>query len=304
MSRKVNWPDNRRFAFTIVDDTDHATVARVKPIYDLLHQLNLRTTKTVWVAPTDPAAHYAATQTLEDPDYRDFILDLQAKGFEIALHGVRGDSTERSGIEQGLNRFQEILGHDPATHVNHAHNRDNLYWGVQRFSAVRRALHLYRGDPGEGLGGEPSSPHFWGDLAGERIRYVRADAFRGIDTLKCDPFMPWHDPWRPHVRAWFSCSDGGDPRTFVRLLAEPAQDRLERQGGLCVVYTHFALRGFVDDHGRVHPNVRRLLTTLSRRNGWFAPAGVILDHLAGPDGPRRLTLARRAALLANRWMKR
>ena len=45
---RFEFPQGKRFAFTIVDDTDVATVANVKPLYDLLHELGFRTTKTVW----------------------------------------------------------------------------------------------------------------------------------------------------------------------------------------------------------------------------------------------------------------
>jgi hypothetical protein len=45
----VKWPNGKSFAFTIVDDTDEATVNNVKPIYDLLYELGFKTTKTVWL---------------------------------------------------------------------------------------------------------------------------------------------------------------------------------------------------------------------------------------------------------------
>src|SRR5579859_5667634 len=45
----VTWPNERQFAFTIVDDTDSATIQNVKPVYDLLTDLQMRTTKTAWV---------------------------------------------------------------------------------------------------------------------------------------------------------------------------------------------------------------------------------------------------------------
>src|SRR5437899_2238785 len=46
-----SWPEGKDFAFTIIDDTDNATLARIRPIYELLSELGLRTTKTVWVYP-------------------------------------------------------------------------------------------------------------------------------------------------------------------------------------------------------------------------------------------------------------
>ena len=40
------FPNGKRFAFTILDDTDVATLANVRPIYRLLEEVGMRTTKT------------------------------------------------------------------------------------------------------------------------------------------------------------------------------------------------------------------------------------------------------------------
>ena len=50
-SKTMKWPSNKKFAFTIVDDTDNATVENIKPVYDLLHKLSICSTKTIWVYP-------------------------------------------------------------------------------------------------------------------------------------------------------------------------------------------------------------------------------------------------------------
>ncbi len=47
----MEWPSGKKFAFTIIDDTDHGTVSNLKPVYDLLNELGIKTTKTVWVYP-------------------------------------------------------------------------------------------------------------------------------------------------------------------------------------------------------------------------------------------------------------
>ena len=66
---KPGWPQGKRFAFTIVDDTDMSTVENVGPVYDFLSELGLRTTKTIWpIAPLGPPR--TGGQSLEDPDYR------------------------------------------------------------------------------------------------------------------------------------------------------------------------------------------------------------------------------------------
>ena len=81
-------PGGKRFGFTILDDTDVATVANVGPVYDLLHHLGMRTTKTVWpVGAPEGSPNFSSSETLEDEDYRDFVLELERRGFEVTWHG-------------------------------------------------------------------------------------------------------------------------------------------------------------------------------------------------------------------------
>ena len=54
------------------------------------------------------------------------------------------------------------------------------------------------------------------------------------------------------------------------LLAPKNLDRLEEQGGACIVYTHFASQ-FVGADGRVAAPFRRALEDLAGRAGWFVP---------------------------------
>ena len=55
----IVFPEGKRFAFSIVDDTDMATLERVKPIYEVLERYGLRTTKTVWVYEASEAGNPA-----------------------------------------------------------------------------------------------------------------------------------------------------------------------------------------------------------------------------------------------------
>src|SRR5688500_15732410 len=105
----MKWPDGKRFAFTIVDDTDGATLANVKPIYDLLIELGLRTTKTVWpLAPIESAP--LGGETLEDDRYRAWILELARRGFEIGYHGVTDHPSVRARSEEALASWRRVLG--------------------------------------------------------------------------------------------------------------------------------------------------------------------------------------------------
>ena len=277
----VTFPDGKDFAFTIFDDTDASTIENVKPVYDYLYDLGIITTKSVWVLPTnEPDVFVSNGQTLSDPDYVSFVLDLQKKGFEIASHGSRGGSTKHPEIQIAIERFKEIVGHYPHTHANHFRNRDNLYHGANRLEIwpLKDLYHLItRRDKDYFVGHIRESEYFWGDIAQKHVTYVRNFTYKDINTLKVNPSMPYHDPKKPYVNFWFSSSDGRNVKFFNQLLSKENLDRLEREGGVCIVYTHFA-NGFVSDTLLNRTTVERL-QDLASRNGYFAPVNETLDYL-------------------------
>ena len=56
-------------------------------------------------------------------------------------------------------------------------------------------------------------------------------------------------------------------RFFSIRLLDANQDRLAEERGMCIMYTHTG-KGFVSD-GKLDPEFRRLMTRLSKMNGWF-----------------------------------
>ena len=121
------------------------------------------------------------------------------------------------------------------------------------------------------------SPLFWGDLCQEKTKYVRNFVFDDINTLNTCPMMPYHDPSRPFVNYWFASSEGAKLISFNTLLSESNQDRLEAEGGACIVYTHFA-EGFYAN-GHLDPRFQSLMERVSQKNGWFVPVQQLLDYL-------------------------
>lgn len=297
------WPDGKRFAFTIVDDTDGATVDTARPVYDFLLEHGFRTTKTVWpLAPIGPPV--TGGSSLQDPEYRAWILELQRRGVEIALHGVTDGSSTRDRIREGLDLFREVLGRDPRLHANHVGQREGMYWGEARLDGlprlVYRAAHRLRGRERRYSGHDESTPYFWGDLCRDRITYVRNFVFRDINTGKCDPLMPYRDPRRRYVNYWFSASEGAVPASFCRTIAERHQDRLVEEGGTCIMYSHLA-RGFADG-GRLHAEFARLMRRLAGLPGWFVPASTLLDHLRSQPSWREEYGRARLRALQRRWL--
>ena len=291
-----DFPGGKRFAFTILDDTDVATVDNVGPVYRLLEQLGMRATKTVWpLRSARISKNYGTSETLENPRYLAFVRDLVNRGFEVTWHGASMESSERGRTIEGLERFRDQFGHYPRIHTSHAENRENLYWGASRIDnqtlrflsrAMGHSLSYFVGDCEE-------SPFFWGDLCARDIVYTRNLTFATLNLATINPSMPYHDPSRPFVRYWFSCSDAEDAGAFAELLDPQRQEHLESEGGFCIVATHFG-KEYTRD-GEVAPLVRSRLEMLSRRSGWFPTTGELLDWL----------LARRTSdtLPAHEWRR-
>ena len=217
----MKWPNNKDFAFSIVDDTDMSTLENVKPIYDLLIDCGLTTTKTVWVYPHE-GTYFSASHTLQHAAYLEFVKQLQRKGFEIALHGARGCSSERAMIIEALEEFKVHFGSYPTMHINHAQNEDNLYWGFNKLYGFQKLLDKWGikkySRRGIGYGADPNSKYFWGDIAKEKIKYVRGKSYNSINQLKWDRFAPFHDDRLPLVNYWFSSCNGNEYTDFNKLL--------------------------------------------------------------------------------------
>ncbi len=280
------FPDGKRFAFTIIDDTDVATLSNVKPVYDLLHECGLRTTKTVWPFRwPGTGSSFVDSDTLEDPAYLRFVQELAARGFEIASHGATMESSERAVTEAAHARFVECFGAVPTVYANHSYNREGVYWGLDRLdSAPLKTLFRRVNGQQDGYfqGHVPGSPWWWGDLCLARHEYVGNLTFNDLNVLKHNPSMPYHDPSRPHVRWWFSAADAEDCDEFVAQVTPERVDQLESEGGVCILATHLG-KGYTTN-GVVDARVDAAIRDLGRRNGWFVPVGPLLTWLRAQRG--------------------
>lgn len=277
-------PPGKRFAFTVVDDTDHATVDRIGPVYRLLEEIGMRTTKTVWTVPATEPSPYEGSSTAADPRYREFCRELQTAGFELALHGVTMHSSTRPQIEQGLGDFAEWFGQMPRMHINHFQNADNLYWGLARLGGrFHRAIYRVASRQPASAGHVADSPHFWGDLAQQHIDYVRSFTYRETNLLRLGVPLVYKDPQRPYANRMFISTEGGTLETFLDAVSEDRQDELAAEGGICIMYTHFGA-GFAE-HGQLDKRFERLMRRLAALDGWFVPASELLDALCESDCP-------------------
>lgn len=278
--KELIWPENKDFAFTIIDDTDAGTLKNTEAVYDLLYENGLFTTKTVWAFPSRD--HFLG-ESLADRRYKEFICDLCIKGYEIASHGPgSGDFTRDETIES-LHIIERLFGNYPRIFINHASNKGNLYWAQKRFNRLIGLLFLFikklkREEIAISYGDDPESPYYWGDHAKEKVQYMRNHVFTGLDLFKYEHHTPYRERSKDDCsNFWFSSSDGFDCKTFNRLLEPENVDELVENHGCAIVYTHFGY-GFVEN-GKLDDTFKERIEYLSNKNGWFVPAGELLDYL-------------------------
>jgi hypothetical protein len=277
----MEFPNGKRFAFSILDDTDDSTLANVRPVYDALRDAGMRTTKTVWPMTCPEGSRlFFAGETLESLSYLKFVQELAAQGFEIASHGATMESSLRERTRRGLEFIKKEFGAYPRLYCNHGFNQENLYWGRKRFQSplLRKLFSCIPGSRSVTYhGDDESSPYFWGDLAVAHIQYVRNFTFRRLNMLEMNPDMPYRMRGTKYVNFWFSTSDAPDVKAFNRLLTRERIDKLETDGGVCIISTHLG-KGFAAD-GKIDHETGEILRYLSRKSGWYVPVSEILDYL-------------------------
>jgi hypothetical protein len=296
----MRWPSGKRFAFTIFDDPDKQTLYGCKAVYDFIGSLGFRTSIGVW--PSAPVrAPNSSGETCANPEYLNYVRELQRAAFEVGYHNTTAHSSTREEVAQGLTVFHRYFGNKPLTMANH-YNAEAIYWGGARLSGIRRALYrtadpLRRHDAFSGH--LPTSKYFWGDLCKQHVRYCRNFVYGDINTLRACPLMPYYDPDRSYVNYWYASSEGANVDRFVTMLSEERQERLDSEGGACIMYTHFG-HGF-SNRGGLDPRFRTLMKRLSKTEGWFVPVSTLLEYLQSQSGDREITAQQRAAL-EWRWL--
>ena len=138
---RIRWPDKKRFAFTIFDDTDGANLKDNQLVYDYLNELNFKTTKSVWIKNGNHKEKKYPGITCEDKAYLNWLLELKNKGFEIGYHNTTYRSSYREQTKLGLEKFKELFSHLPIVMANHDSNKENIYWGSYRLSEFRRTIY-------------------------------------------------------------------------------------------------------------------------------------------------------------------
>lgn len=269
---------NKKFIFTIIDDTDDSFCPQINEIYDVLQKNGLRTTKTLWVYPVRDSER-SKGECLQDEEYRKFVLNLKKKGFELGLHNVGSGDYKREEIIKGLAEYEEILGEKPNIHVNHSYNPDNIYCGPKRFSFPFNIIVKYLYSSYNNFSGEiKKSRHYWADIHKKFIKYSRNYEIDDINTLKHNPYMPYRDKkYDKYCNYWYSSTFAPNQWMFNHIVTKKSIDKLEREGGVCILYTHL---GYYYKNGQVDQGFKEMISYIGKKKtGLFLPVSEVLDIL-------------------------
>lgn len=298
------YPDNKKFAFTILDDTDDATRENVEPIYRYLKESGFRTTKTVWPLSKDEQQQslFDGSSDLSNPDYLDFIKWLASENFEVTWHGPAMESSNREKIINGMDAFEKYLGFSPSLHVNHSHNKDNMYWGLDRFNNpfvkfILKLTSAYKENTFQGQ--SKDSMYFWGDIATQHFKYCRSFTFENLNILNTNPSIPYVDPKRPEFNYWFSTCDADSVFQFEERFTKKNMLKLINEQGTCILSTHFG-KGYCKN-GQVKDSVKRVLDFLASHEGWFVPVSEMLNKRLQSDYGKELSTTERTTMEL-RWL--
>ena len=271
-------PKNKKFIFTIIDDTDDSFCPKLNEVYDILYKNGLKTTKTVWVYPVRDIDK-SKGECLQNKDYKNFVLDIKNKGFEIGLHNVGSGEYHREEIIRGLDEYEKILGKKPSVHVNHSYNPDNIYCGPKRFSFPFNLIIKYLYSNYNDFSGEiKNSKYYWGDIHKKIIKYSRNYEIDDINTLKHNPYMPYRDKkYDEYCNYWYSSTFAPNQWMFNNIVTKESIDRLEKEGGICILYTHL---GYYHKNGKVDEGFKKMISYIGKKEtGLFIPVSEVLDLL-------------------------
>lgn len=294
----LKYPSGAEFAFTILDDTDDTTVANGRPVYDLLRESGLRTTKTVWAfsTPHENRGPYFAGETLSSPEYLKWVHELSNDGFEIAFHNATMGSSIRQETIRALDLIEREFGQAVRLHCNHGQNRENLYWGIERYSSciLKECFHILGKFSSYPIfeGNKPESPYYWADIAAERLSYIRLFAFRHLNGMQIPPARPFQDAAKQLNPLFFNTSDAPNIKCFNKLVNRASIDKLRKDKGWAIISTHLG-KGFYRNN-KLNPEFEKSIEYLRSLPGWYVPASQLLDFIKAEKGVGTLSTVERS----------
>ena len=300
-TRTTMLPDGKRFAFTVFDDTDSATLENVRGVYALLAELGFRTTKSCWVVDGDRSkASFPATPAI--------VPSTGSGCWNFRHRASRSAGTGRPGTAC------------PASRPLPPWKSSSV---VRLLSQDGRQPHGVAG--GHVLGriasfGRPFRPVPAADLRAESGKVPRPRPgrrpFLGRPMQGADHVLPqFRLPGHQHVEGLplHAVSRCGPPagELLVCVVQRPRYSRpstaacrrrtrigwRRREGSASCTRTSPS-----DSRRRpARPALRGAHAPPGQKNGWFVPVHVVLDHLREAGGRHQITLAERSRL-ERKWL--
>lgn len=272
------YPNGHNFAFTIIHDADGAYSERLLPLIDMFTELGFRITVTLFVFPStvdnDPSTNRTGYQTnvpLTEPSERQFYLTVADRGHEIGMHTPSPRSDTRSTFIRAFEHYREVFGAYPKVYVEHSRrNNKETQWA---------------------LGADPSSDFYNTDLLNRHGCWVWVDGSGALTDPRHEKFYDVlaarGTPLNEDVRTTYGIAKGfvrsgkwkpsnGDG--FLQWYTQAHVDLLEADRGMALVYTHLDMEWLDPQTRQPREAIRKRLEYIAKKDGWFAPAGEILDR--------------------------
>ena len=284
------FPDGRAFGFTIVHDADQAYSRRLAPLFAVFDECGLKITVTAfvfWAAWADGRAawrQWRQTEAggdsffvpecvpLEDDEERKFYLELSLRGHELGMHTPSDTSSNREDVVRAFHFFKAHFGRYPSIYVEHR------AW--TNLDAQARE------------GSIPGSIYYNRDLLNSYGPWVWLDDPCGVPHRLHPKFYdilavngsPFHNSAAQQygIRKAFLRTGKwkeGDGDGFLNHYSEQRIDALEKHRGLAIVYTHLDKKWLDANTRKMRAAITDRLKYLASKNGWFVPAGTILDRV-------------------------
>ncbi len=238
--------------FILTNDPDHETLGLIKPIYEEFNKIGIKVTTGVFCKMendgSDLSRHcrQGETDTLENPKYKDFLLEQKDKGHEIAFHGYSQVSNKREKFIEGLEIYKDTFGEYPYTYVEHGGKK-----GHHPDSGCKKETLIWEGK-------NKDSDYYVEDIIKEKIKCVwayhslldkNAKTIWGKhqktgQSLKVD--NPDPSPNCTSKKDYFWLKDGIQHFSRYRLFYA---DLITEACELFIGYTHFGYRGYRDERG-------------------------------------------------------
>ena len=283
------FPDGRSFGFTLVHDADDAYSARLAPLFDAFDELGFKITATAFAFWADWAADgnvwrewknaepngslFFAPKAvpLLDAKEQQFYMTLAARGHEVGLHTPSDTSSPRDDVVRAFEFYQKIFGRYPPVYVEHrvsvkkdaqaneGSSSNSIYYNTDLLNLY--GPWVWIDDP---WGVPHRHPQFYDILAANGSPFHRRAAQKyGIQKA----FLRT-GKWRQ-----------GDGDGFQSWYSQENIDSLEKNRGLALVYTHLDKKWLDPETGKMRPEIKNRLEYLASKNGWFVPAGKMLDRM-------------------------